>query len=83
MTLRQGEFLFRSIVFVGIGRNAVLEIRINELLALPEWVDAESIGQGALDASVQPNRKDLKLLLAEVLPQEGSILYVLLPEQLA
>lgn len=61
----------------------VLGISVDELLSLSERVDAEPIGQGTLDASVQTYRKDLKFLLAEVLTQKGSIVDVLLPEHFA
>lgn len=61
----------------------VLAIRVDELLSLSEWIDAEPIGQCTLDASVQPYREDLKFLLVEVLTQKRSVLDVLLPEQFA
>lgn len=61
----------------------VLAIRVDELLSLSERIDAEPIGQGTLDASVQPYREDLKFLLVEVLTQKRSVLDVLLPEQFA
>ena len=61
----------------------ILGIGVDELLSLSERINSEPIGQCTLDASVQPNREYLKLLLVEFLTQKGSILDVLFPEQFA
>lgn len=61
----------------------VLLISVDELLSLSERIDTKSIGQCTLHTSIETQRIYLKLILAEVLPQEGSTLNILLPEQLA